>query len=61
MKRYLVTLFDDSQAQDREDCYWDLIVHAESASDAESIALTDERVGTYVTAIRLLQESAVQS
>lgn len=57
--RYLVTIFDDSQAQDREDSYFDRVIHASDKDEAERLALIDEPVSAYVTAIRALP--AVQS
>ena len=48
---YKVTLVDHSQAQDHEDCSFDVWVKAEDAEEAAEKALIDERMDVYVTAV----------
>ena len=52
--RYLVTMVDDSQAQDSDDSYFERVVNAPSEQDAISKALADEPANVYVSAVKVL-------
>jgi len=52
--RYLITMVDDSQGQDRDDACFDRVVHASDEAEAVSKALAEEPANVYVSSIRVL-------
>lgn len=51
MKKYKVTLVDNSQGQDKSDCTFDVPVLAEDCEEAAEKALIDERANVYVASV----------